>query len=90
MCPGGYFTVIRSKNHRYDLRLRLVRHALEHGIRDAQRTFSTTRRTVRKWLRRYRAEGLKGLEDRSRRPHTSPNKTPAHLEREVVRQRRPA
>ena len=32
-------------------------------------------RTARKWLARYRAEGLRGLEDRSSRPHTSPRAT---------------
>lgn len=30
--------------------------------------------TLRLWLRRYRAEGMKGLEDRSRRPHHSPGR----------------
>jgi transposase InsO family protein len=30
-----------------------------------------------KWVRRYRAEGVEGLADRSSRPHHSPNRTPA-------------
>lgn len=39
------------------------------------------------WWRRYRTEGLAGLEDRSSRPHRSPNRTRPSLERKVVRLR---
>ncbi|TKJ41346.1 hypothetical protein CEE36_08505 [candidate division TA06 bacterium B3_TA06] len=41
----------------------------------------TSRQVVRKWIRRYEAEGEKGLMDRSRRPHISPRKTPYHPKR---------
>ena len=34
-------------------------------------------RTVRKWVRRFRAEGLAGLQDRSSRPHRLRRPTPA-------------
>ena len=44
--------------------------------------------TVYKWRRRYRAEGLAGLRDRSSRPHTSPGKTPDDLEARVIALRR--
>ena len=33
-----------------------------------------SRPTLRKWWRRYRAEGEAGLEARSHRPHRSPNR----------------
>ena len=33
-----------------------------------------SRQTATKWVRRYRAEGLAGLEDRSSRPHRSPRR----------------
>jgi transposase InsO family protein len=36
------------------------------------------------WWRRYREEGLSGLEDRSSRPHRCPSKTKSSLERRVV------
>ena len=39
------------------------------------------------WWRRYRSEGLAGLEDRSSRPHRSPNRTRPGKERQVVRLR---
>jgi transposase InsO family protein len=40
--------------------------------------------TVYKWRRRYRAEDLAGLRDRSSRPHASPNRTPADIEAKVI------
>jgi len=36
------------------------------------------------WWRRYQAEGVAGLEDRSSRPHRSPTKTKASREKRVV------
>src|SRR5699024_9596729 len=44
------------------------------------RRFGISRPTGYKWLARYRAEGLDGLAERSRRPHSSPNKTPEAIE----------
>lgn len=52
------------------------------------RRFEISRPTGYKWLRRYQAEGLDGLQERSRRPHHSPNKTPDHIEELVVEARR--
>ena len=43
-----------------------------------------SRGTVKKWLDRYRAEGLVGLEDRSSRPHTTPRRTNAEIEAQVL------
>lgn len=40
------------------------------------------------WWRRFRAEGVTGLQDRSSRPHSSPNRTTASVERRIVRLRR--
>ena len=44
--------------------------------------------TVNKWFRRYQAEGLRGLEDRSSRPRRSPAATVRELELAVVALRR--
>ena len=41
-------------------------------------------RTVYKWRRRYRAEGIAGLQDRSLRRHTSPDNTPDDVETTVI------
>ena len=51
------------------------------------RVYEISRKTGYKWLNRYRAEGRKGLQDRSRRPHHSPLKTAAAIEQLVVQAR---
>ena len=45
-------------------------------------------RTVRKWVDRYRREGLAGLQDRSSRPHRLRQPTPATVVEEIERLRR--
>jgi len=90
MCPVRYFTMLRSQNHPCDLRLHLVRCAFEHGIRAAARQFQCSRNTVRKWLPRYQAEAIKGLRERSRAPGRRPHKTAAHLEAQLIAQRKRA
>ncbi len=43
-----------------------------------------SRTTAHKWLRRYRAEGEAGLEDRSSRPHRSPRQTSPELVQAII------
>jgi transposase InsO family protein len=45
-------------------------------------------RTVRKWVERYRREGLTGLQDRSSRPHRLRQPTPAAAVEEIEQLRR--
>ena len=45
-------------------------------------------RTARKWVDRYRREGLAGLQDRSSRPHRIRLPTPAAVVAEIERLRR--
>src|SRR2546421_12283824 len=52
------------------------------------RDAGVTRKTFYKWVARYRAEGLAGLQERSRRPRSSPKQTPAAVEDAVVRLRK--
>src|SRR5213082_1104478 len=40
------------------------------------------------WWRRYQAEGVAGLEDRSSRPHRTPTRTKPSRERRIVQLRR--
>ena len=54
----------------------------EHGeipLTDLCRRFGISPKTGRKWRARYAAEGRAGLENRSRRPHTSPTRTPPEV-----------
>ena len=81
-----YEQIVRMKDKagKYDLRLRMVRHAKQHGVKPTARVFDTTPKTVRKWLRRYEQERLAGLNELPRIPLTCPHKTEAALERKVV------
>jgi len=47
-----------------------------------------SRATAYKWWARWRAEGDRGLWDRSSRPHRSPKRTPRQLERRIEKLRR--
>lgn len=47
-----------------------------------------SRKTFYKWVARYRADGLDGLEERSRRPHRTPGQTAVEVEEFVVRLRK--
>ncbi len=58
MCPVGYYTMIRSKNHIYDLRLSMVRYASKHGIRQTAIHFRCSRNTVRRLLVHIRELGI--------------------------------
>jgi transposase len=83
-----YWSLIREMRNPYNHRLRLVAYARQNGLKAAARLFQTTRRTVRKWLRRYQAQGPSGLVERSRAPHRQPRQTPPALEQQVVALRR--
>ncbi|QEX21626.1 IS481 family transposase [Hypericibacter adhaerens] len=48
------------------------------------RRFGVSRSNGDKWLRRFEAEGPPGLQERSRRPRSSPGRTPGELEAEVL------
>lgn len=68
----------------------LVRRVRDEGwtARRAAKAAGISVRTVRKWLARFKAEGRKGLEDRSSRPHRSPRKTPPRTVKRIERLRR--
>lgn len=53
-------------------------------VRELSRQFGVSRQTVHTFIKRWRDEGEYGLEDRSRRPHTSPTKTSEAVERALI------
>jgi transposase InsO family protein len=61
-------------------------HRIEDGwsIAAAAESMNISRQTAHKWWRRYREEGVAGLEDRSSRPWSCPHQTPARVERRIV------
>ncbi|MCL4166658.1 UNVERIFIED_CONTAM: hypothetical protein GTU68_019379, partial [Idotea baltica] len=52
--------------------------------RELIRRFGISAPTAYKWLNRYESEGLRGLEDRSRRPIGQPGKSRPDVERKIV------
>lgn len=56
----------------------MVRAVVDYGRSKAAaaRQFNTTPKTVGKWVERFRAEGVDGLQDRSSKPLSSPGQTP--------------
>lgn len=53
-------------------------------IRPLCRQFNISPQTAYRWLSRYELDGLAGLEERSSRPHHSPNRTADELADEVL------
>ena len=50
--------------------------------------FGISRKTGYKWIDRYLHDGPQGLEDRSTKPYTAPNRTPAHIVEALIELRR--
>lgn len=71
-------------------RRRMVDCVLEGGwtIEATAERFQVDAKTVRKWRDRFLTEGPAGLQDRSSRPHRSPNRTPRQARRRVIELRR--
>jgi transposase len=72
---------------KFNLRLEIVLCAREHGLSETSRRYETTRKTVRKWLRRHETRGLDGLKDQKRTPKNIPHKMDKQNEAEVLRLR---
>jgi hypothetical protein len=71
-------------------RLRLARCVVDDRwpLRRAAQRFEASPVTAKRWADRYRAQGPAGMNDRSSRPHHSPNRTPPPIERKVLHLRR--
>lgn len=71
-------------------RICLVERVLGDGwtVPMASAAFGLSPQSVRKWIRRYRAEGRAGLADRSSRPHHSPRRLSVTLEQRIAGLRR--
>jgi transposase InsO family protein len=71
-------------------RLLLVSRILEGGwsVPAAAESLGVSRATAHKWLRRFREEGIEGLEDRSSAPRHRPRSLPARDVERILRARR--
>jgi transposase InsO family protein len=71
-------------------RLLLVDRVLAEGwsVGEAAKAASVSAATVYKWLARFRAEGVTGLEDRSSAPHRRPRSLPRSQVKRIITARR--
>ena len=72
MCPFRYYDVMRESKDTTVLRYQMVLSVERWGLKATARDFHTSRNTVRKWHRRWKQEGYRGLREISRCPHRSP------------------
>lgn len=73
-----------------DQRMRFVLDltSCRYTITELCRLYGISRKTGYKWARRYGEQGLDGLRDRPRRPHSCPHRTEARCEEALVVERR--
>jgi transposase InsO family protein len=71
-------------------REQLAKSVLEGGLslKEAAASFKLSRQSAAKWVRRYRDQGVAGLNDRSSRPHRSPRGTSKERIMEIEQLRR--
>ncbi len=81
-----YYNIMKivKRENKYELRLQLVKSSFEIGIKPTARLFQCSVRTVRKWRRRYDLNGISGLTEVSRKPHTMPNKCSPEFEQYII------
>ncbi len=80
-----------SKTHKNAIlspsgRKAMVESVLIDGLKqvEAAAKYNVTPQIVRKWIKRYKSEGEAGLQDRSSRPHNSPNAISPERVSEIV------
>jgi transposase InsO family protein len=76
----------RDLERRAQRRLAVLRHVEDVSFNVAApcRYYGISRQCYYGWLRRYEADGLDGLKDRSSRPHNSPNVTQAEVIEKIL------
>ncbi|MBO2458173.1 helix-turn-helix domain containing protein [Actinomadura sp. LCR2-06] len=71
--------------HRYRAVLEVLDGA---SVTQVARQYGASRHPVHEWMKRFEAEGVEGLVERSRRPKTSPTRLPAEVEALICELRR--
>jgi transposase InsO family protein len=83
--PGSVLVELSVVEQRYRAVLAVL---AGESVTDVAAQVGVSRQTLHKWLARYRADGLGGLIDRSRRPESSPWQSPPEVEAVVCEMRR--
>lgn len=79
-----------SQTSPMDQKIQFISHYLRGGLAFVElcEQFGISRKTGYKWLDRYLRQGVEALEDRSRRPRSSPNQTPTAVVNALLETRR--
>jgi transposase InsO family protein len=64
--------------------MRVVRHALAHGVGSAVRELGVARRSVFRWIAAFEASGIEGLVPKSRRPKRLRTSVPAWVDMVII------
>jgi transposase InsO family protein len=83
--PGSVLVELSVVEQRYRAVLAVL---AGESVTSVAAQVGVSRQTLHKWLGRYRADGLGGLIDRSRRPESSPWQSPVEVEMAVCEMRR--
>jgi len=68
-----------------DLKVQLISAYLKgYSITELSTAYGLSRKTVYKWLHRYKEEGVDGLKDQSRAPKQCPHKLDEHIANQIV------
>ena len=78
------YSIFKGMVNFFDYRLKMVRYALEFEVSKASREFKTTRKTVYKYLKRYKQEGLERLKNKPKKPKRIPHKMPKEEEEYIL------
>ena len=87
MCPYPWYQVMRFSKDKKQQRYQMVVYASKHGIKPTARTYDTTPKTVRKWVKRFK-QGYHALNDLSRRPKHCPNALSPEMTTHIVKLRK--
>ena len=82
-----YYPTVPKSSNKIQLRLEIVKYAIEFGVSAASREFGTTRVTVRKWRNRFDGS-FASLADSSRAPKRIPHKISDKEEQQILEYRR--
>ena len=82
--PYTYYSVMRKSKDKKRIRYQMVISVEKYGIKKTTEYFKTARNTVRKWWRRWKEYGYKGLDGLSTRPHNSPMATSREERKKLV------
>jgi len=78
-----------SNKESIDFRYRLITEPelVEANVIDVCNRYAVSRKTLYKWRKRYEAEGIKGLENRSRKPNAINRKVTTSIEQLILQHR---